>query len=167
MQPGTKAQLKPTFPKDATAKKAKKEDKDDHDDDGSTTETDERIRKWIATGDMRAQEVGLHGHGANLMADIEEADDEISTPTQTPGVLPMPIPGANPSANAIDGGRGRDASVSSTRTSSLSVPPGSRRVNPSFAAPEGLEKVQLVVKWGGEVRPSLIARCPSVNHPVL
>lgn len=101
---------------------------------------------------MRAQEVGLHGHGANLMADIEETDEMLTTPTQTPGVLPMPIPGATGEA-----GRGRDASVSSTRTSSLSVPPGgSRRVNPSFAAPEGLEKVQLVVKWGGEVRRCIL-----------
>lgn len=145
LQPGTKAQLKPTFPKDASGKKDKKEDKaagNNDDDDGSTTETDERIRKWIATGDLRAQEAGgLHG---DLMHDIEE-DAEVSTPTQMPGALPIPIPGSEP--------RGREASSGSARANSASVPPpGTRRINPLFPAPEGLEKVQLVVKWGGEVR---------------
>lgn len=139
-QPGTKAQLKPTFPKDPSAKKEKKEDKmDDNDDDGTTTETDDRIRKWIATGDLRAQETGEHE-----MEDIQE-EGEVSTPTMMPGSLPVPIPGTE------GGSRGREMSTGSMRAASVSVPPGTRRINPTFAAPEGLEKVQLVVKWGGEV----------------
>lgn len=31
-----------------------------------------------------------------------------------------------------------------------------RKKNPAYAAPDGLEKVQLVVKWGGEVRLSFL-----------
>lgn len=148
-QPGTKAQLKPTFPKDPSAKKEKKEDKmDDNDDDGTTTETDDRIRKWIATGDLRAQETGEHE-----MEDIQEEGGEVSTPTMMPGSLPVPIPGTE------SGSRGREMSTGSMRAASVSVPPGTRRINPTFAAPEGLEKVQLVVKWGGEVRllPSFLS----------
>jgi hypothetical protein len=38
------------------------------------------------------------------------------------------------------------------RTSNAGVGKNGEKWNPTFAAPAGLEKVQLVVKWGGEVR---------------
>lgn len=72
MQPGTKAQLKPTFPKDKSAKKDK--DKEDHgDDDGSTTETEERIRAWMAMGESVPRP--SDGAAPELGAVLEEAGE--------------------------------------------------------------------------------------------
>lgn len=72
IQPGTKAQLKPAFPKDKSAKKEK--EKDDHgDDDGSTTETEERIRQWIAMGESAPRP--SDGAALELGSVLEEAGE--------------------------------------------------------------------------------------------
>ena len=116
--PGTKAQLKPTFPKDKSAKKEKVKDDDDAD-DGSTTETEERVRRWIASGDAQPAKAS-DGAGDELGAVLEEDDAESSSRLER--------------------------SISRSRTAGSE----GRSKNRTFAPPAGLEKVQLVVKWGGE-----------------
>ncbi|CED82972.1 actin cytoskeleton organization and biogenesis-related protein [Phaffia rhodozyma] len=133
--PGTKAQLKPTFPKDKSAPKVK--EKDDHDDDGSTTETEDRIRKWIATGEMRTNQ----SEGDSEVERLESVEEE---PSNSGGSGPGSV---SDKATAGTADSADQSSVGLTRTVSRQ---GSRRHNPSFPAPHGLEKVQLVVKWGGE-----------------
>lgn len=119
VQPGTKAQLKPTFSK----VKAKKETADD---DGSLTETESRIRQWIAHGEMA---------GDAPSSALPAVQEETSTPHE----------------RSSTGGSLMGPPLTSNVTPTGSGSSG-REKNPYYPPPADLEKVQLVVKWGGEVK---------------
>lgn len=146
--PGTKAQLKPTFAKKDGSKKNKK-DKEKaakQEDDGELTETEarERIKEWV------------------------EESANMSTPTPTHAVLafsnvpespPAPRKSTLKDATMIRDEASMETALDATPQPSQRGGEITRPTTPSLAPtedeeevaiPEGLEKMQVVIKWGGE-----------------
>lgn len=135
--PGTKAQLKPSFFKKDKDKKDKKDKKGEEEDELTETEgKQKRVKEWIKGGTGAAPDVS-EPVDSPLLQPTPVADGETSsapevltpTPASTktlPDIDPIPVP-QTPDLGALLGADEEDNGV-----------------------PEGLEKLQLVVKWGGE-----------------
>lgn len=128
--PGTKAQLKPSFAKkkgDKNEKKDKKKKDEDKEDEGDITETEGRkkVNDWLRKGES---------------AQAANADSTLLTEppmSATDSIDAMPRSGTpcnpEPETDQNEMAQGKHAGCVS---------------DPDI--PEGLEKMQLVVKWGGE-----------------
>ncbi|KAJ9117698.1 hypothetical protein QFC24_006412 [Naganishia onofrii] len=149
--PGTKAQLKPGFYKKKDKKKdeegsadGKKGKSKGDDDDGEATETDttrERVKEWIEESGSLATPTPAHATPAALRP-------EVSSPTQpksqSPNAIPTPM-GSPPNLPT----RPETPALSSSQF--IQDDEGDNdRPSDEDLIPEGLEKLQLVVKWGGE-----------------
>lgn len=145
--PGTKAQLKPSFfkkdkdKKDKDKKDKEKKEKNKGDEDDELTETEgkqNRVKEWIKGGTGVAPDVGepsgsplLQPTTPNVAEGETSSAPEVLTPTPNatkplPEFDPIPVP-QTPDLGALLASDGEDDDI-----------------------PEGLEKLQLVVKWGGE-----------------
>ncbi|WVQ74877.1 hypothetical protein IAR50_004484 [Cryptococcus sp. DSM 104548] len=130
---GTKAQLKPSFAKkkgekgEKEGKKDKKEKKDKDEEGDEEDESEEgrrRVNEWLARGERATAD----------------------------GVAPHP---STPDNAAVDVGPRSGVPRSPQPTAALDEAPAGRHANCQHEddepdIPEGLEKMQLVVKWGGE-----------------
>jgi inositol hexakisphosphate/diphosphoinositol-pentakisphosphate kinase len=128
--PGTKAQLKPSFGKKDKEKKEDKEGKPEK-------EKKEKKEKKDKGGSDDEDELTETERSAKVQDWLQRGMSDVSAPTT---VL------INGEASR---GQGTDETPSRPRTperQSTIVPSGDDEVN----IPEGLEKLQLVVKWGGE-----------------
>jgi len=138
--PGTKAQLKPSFVKkkgDSTEegqgkkeKKEKKEKKDkgsDEEDEMTETERDARVKDWLSRGQKSQSDLPEGGVKTVLINGSASTGvfDEQSVGDLERDKQPPQTPEMRP----VPGGGGR------ADTGDI---------------PDGLEKMQLVVKWGGE-----------------
>lgn len=127
--PGTKAQLKPSFAKkkgDSEEKKPKKKEKGGSDDEDEMTETERsaKVKAWLQ-------------RGGDLPTSPRSQQAEIST-VLVNGESASPVLD-NHSADGID--------VPRTPDMPALIGGGMQEYE---QIPEGLEKMQLVVKWGGE-----------------
>jgi hypothetical protein len=144
--PGTKAQLKPGFYK----KKEKVKDTEDgadgkkkkaDDDDGEMTETEttrERVKEWIEESGSLATPTPAKAVPVSLQT--------VTSPTQakpqSPEAFPTPL-GSPP----IIPTRPETPAMSSSQ---IIQDENAEEPSDDDLIPEGLEKLQLVVKWGGE-----------------
>ncbi|OCF76129.1 cortical actin cytoskeleton protein asp1 [Kwoniella mangroviensis CBS 8886] len=130
--PGTKAQLKPSFAKkkgdkDKEKKEKKEKEKKGSDEEDELTETEgkKKVHDWLRRGSSS----GPH-------------ENPNSNDTQTESTLSTIAESTNPST------------IDNTTTTSDSCTPQTPELNGQPLGddeiPEGLEKMQLVVKWGGE-----------------
>lgn len=128
--PGTKAQLKPSFAKkkgekDEEKKSKKKEKKGGSDDEDELTETERsaRVKEWLQRGgDLPTSPRSQQEEISTVLVNGESASPVFDQPSH-----PMDVP-RTPDMPALIGGGMSDYEQ----------------------IPEGLEKMQLVVKWGGE-----------------
>ncbi|KAJ9112885.1 hypothetical protein QFC19_000440 [Naganishia cerealis] len=144
---GTKAQLKPGFYKKDKVKdkngSADGKKKKGEDDDGEATETDttrERVKEWIEESGSLATPTPAHAAPAALPPPVpsptpiaSQSPDHIPTPMGSPPNLPT---------------RPETPALSSSQF--IQEDEADQQPSDEDLIPEGLEKLQLVVKWGGE-----------------
>lgn len=128
---GTKAQLKPGFSKKKDKGAEKEDKKDKGEEDGNVTETDtrSRVKTWI--------------------------EESLATPTPTHSTPIFPSAPVTPEMQPQTGKATTDASETILPPPKMSETPKTSQSPSShgpedYPIPEGLEKLQLVVKWGGE-----------------
>jgi inositol hexakisphosphate/diphosphoinositol-pentakisphosphate kinase len=149
--PGTKAQLKPAFFKKKD--KEKKKDKKGGDDEGEVadSETRERVKEWIEeSGSMstptpaNAQPVLPPGSPSKSAGSVKRSG--VSTPyPEIESLSNVTSPVLPPYDPVIT----KPQELLGLKHESMSaVTP--EEMDDEEAIPEGLEKLQLVVKWGGE-----------------
>ncbi len=129
--PGTKAQLKPSFSKKKGAKgsdeegdkeKKKKEKKGSDDEEAELTETERtsKVKDWLKRGKANPSDAE---HPSTVLVNGDASSMTFEDPVDLSDDLPE-----TPDMRALIGGSTPD----------------------QVDIPEGLEKMQLVVKWGGE-----------------
>jgi inositol hexakisphosphate/diphosphoinositol-pentakisphosphate kinase len=140
--PGTKAQLKPSFVKkkgeqtedgDGDVKKEKKDKKDkgkDKDKKREKAGSDEEDEMTEQERDAKVKDWLSRGQSVQN-GHVEEVQTVLVNGTASTGVF------------------GNEGDAPPKTPEMRPVPGGSERTDPG-AIPEGLEKMQLVVKWGGE-----------------
>jgi len=154
--PGTKAQLKPAFFKKKDKDKKKEKEKKGNDDDGEVTdsETRERVKEWIEeSGSMSTP---TPGHAQPMLAPGSPSKSSVSAKDKHRSGITSPYPElesisnvASPVLSPIDPALPKTQEALSAKHESMSaVTP--EEMDDEEAIPEGLEKLQLVVKWGGE-----------------
>ncbi len=156
--PGTKAQLKPTFASSKEKDKAKKKgSQHGKDDEGETTETEAResratasqarVKEWVEEAASLTTPRPSHATPAAYFGPTEDEHDNAKTP---------PAVGSTPAMPAIeetlsDGApTGPITGPTTPETSAVSGPELDNIIADDSAIPEGLEKMQVIVKWGGE-----------------
>lgn len=143
--PGTKAQLKPTFYK----KKEKVKDVDGEgkkkkgdDDEGEMTETEstrERVKEWI-------EESGSLATPTMAKARPVAVPSSVPSPTQAKAMSPETTPTPLGSPPQIP----TRPETPAMSNSQILQEEAAEEPSDEDLIPEGLEKLQLVVKWGGE-----------------
>ncbi|OXH31661.1 cortical actin cytoskeleton protein asp1 [Cryptococcus neoformans] len=128
--PGTKAQLKPSFVKkkgDKNEKKDKKKKDEDKEDEGDITETEGRkkVNDWLRKGES--------AQAANM--DSTLLTEPPMSATGSVDAIPRSSEPRSPEPETT-----QDETAKDKHAGCVSDPD----------IPEGLEKMQLVVKWGGE-----------------
>lgn len=128
--PGTKAQLKPSFVKkkgDKSEKKDKKKKDEDKEDEGDITETEGRkkVNDWLRKGES--------AQAANM--DSTLLTEPPMSATGCVDAIPRSSEPRSPEPETT-----QDETAKDKHAGCVSDPD----------IPEGLEKMQLVVKWGGE-----------------
>lgn len=151
--PGTKAQLKPAFfkkkEKEAKKDKVKKEDEDG---DLTETETRERVKEWIEESGSVVTPTPAHSQPQLLPG------SPIRSPNLAPSKIRSGLVSPNPEMEPASGLPSpmldptdhvkRPDTPGANASSMAGTAPDS--MEDSEAIPEGLEKMQLIVKWGGE-----------------
>jgi inositol hexakisphosphate/diphosphoinositol-pentakisphosphate kinase len=145
--PGTKAQLKPAFFKKKDKSK-KKDKKDDEEGELTETETRERVKEWI-------EESGSMTTPTPARATLTPAPGSPDKDGQGPSGATSPLPDVGPPSNVTspnlepnDPPAPKRETLHPQNDSVSGTTP--EEMDDEEAIPEGLEKLQLVVKWGGE-----------------
>ena len=152
--PGTKAQLKPAFFKKKDKDK-KKEKKGEDDGEVTDSETRERVKEWIEESGSMATPTPGHAQPVLLTPgspskSAGSARDKHRSGVTSPypemeSVSNVASPVLSPQDPALP--KMHEALGFKAETLSAVTP---EEMDDEEAVPEGLEKLQLVVKWGGE-----------------
>jgi inositol hexakisphosphate/diphosphoinositol-pentakisphosphate kinase len=151
--PGTKAQLKPSFAKkkgengdddgadkkDKKSKKDKKKDKgSDEEDELTETERDARVKDWLSRGSAQP---------ATIAVPSSPLDADATRTILVNGDAATSVFDDPSSSSSIDL---TDDRQPPPQTPEMRAVPNGSSEQDLAGIPEGLEKMQLVVKWGGE-----------------